>query len=178
MSGNPVTCHNMKRSIIAVTCFLFLLLAMAIIIFKAFSDQARDVHINRVVQLISQQIEIFREQRRRYPDSFEELRSDASVEGGNKKVLQELISQMVHNRWNDKYSYERNDDNFTITIDSNQSWIWGTRPRIEKRFGTGQVWGNVSTITSSNAPPFPPIPTSTVSKPHAPTLAPVVPGSP
>jgi hypothetical protein len=109
--------------------------------FRGWSDLARDTQLNDVCLRLSMNIETFRGEEGRYPQSLSELESANYQSDFEKEATQRLFNVIRHNEWHDVYDYYPSTNGFTIIVTGPEYGLFGsssTQRRIEKDYKTQQ----------------------------------------
>jgi hypothetical protein len=132
-----------RKHVAAIALIVVCIVAFGIELFREAGNHSRKIQNNYVFGSLSIQIEIFREEKGRYPNPLSELLSADYPDAKGKESIRELINLSQHNVWHDIYDYKPLTNGFVITMTGPETapagWF-GKERKIEKSYKVGEAF--------------------------------------
>jgi hypothetical protein len=134
----PITIALTTAIVLAIVCVI----AFVIGPLRAAENNSRRIQVNFIFRGLSQEIEIYREEKGGYPHSLEDLKSVDYVDAVRKQGIEEVVELSQNNCWHDKYIYRPSTNGFAIIMtgsDVAPSGWFGKQRKIEKFYKIGDA---------------------------------------
>jgi hypothetical protein len=132
----------MKRSVLITVVCAGLVVAQGIYSWRAWHNQARNLHNESVVRSLVIGVELYREHVGHYPSSLGELQFNTHLDKRWRESIKDTLKLAVSNAWQDTYSYQAASNGFVITVTGPEmapaGWF-GKRRTMDVKYSQGEA---------------------------------------